>query len=115
MKAWYPPESGVREMIERIHKNHPKCFRMDKGPYVMTEQVYSPLRKACQDGEEISAEEAMDMAQLEVKHSRVLKKALKVMNGIIFASRLQRSIRQIKKPTEESIQIRQVRRVDHDV
>ena len=66
---------------------------MDDGPYKMDKQVYSPLRKACQDGEEISAEEAMDMAELEVNHSRVLKKAIKVMNGIIFAHRLQMAFR----------------------
>lgn len=93
MRAWYPVKSGVRVMIDRIHAKHPNGFQMNDGLYKMEKQVYSPLRHAVESGEEISAEEAMDMAELEVNHSRVLKKAIKVMNGIIFAHRLQASFR----------------------
>lgn len=93
MAAWYPPTSGVQELIDRVSTKHPKCFQVLQGPYRMEQQGYSPLRQACEEGEEISGDTQMDMALLELNHDRVLKKALKVFRAILFANRLNRMMK----------------------
>jgi hypothetical protein len=88
MEAWYPPASGVRATIERIHRKYPRAFRVLDGPYLMEKRIYSPLRQAQEEGEEVTGDTAMDMALLEVEHDRVLKKAIKAVNAVLFANRM---------------------------
>jgi len=88
MEAWYPSDSGIREMIELCHRKYPHGFQVDDGPYRRETKSYSPLRAAKEAGEEIDGCSAMDMALLEVEHDRVLKKAIKAVNAVLFANRM---------------------------
>ena len=64
--VWYPPFSGVREKIDRIHKKHPRGFRRQRGSCFMPTKGYSPLRQNLEGGVNMSGNAAFDLAELEL-------------------------------------------------
>jgi hypothetical protein len=74
--VWYPPFSGVREKIDRIHRKHPNGFRRLRGraSCVGLDEGYSPLRQNLEEGNFLSGDAAADLAELELENYRRSKK-----------------------------------------
>jgi hypothetical protein len=56
--VWYPPNSGVREKIDRIYDKHPCGFQLENGS--------SSLRRSFDRGIGLSGISAFDLAELEL-------------------------------------------------
>ena len=75
--VWYPPFSGVREKIDRIHKKHPNGFRRARGrASIVGSQEYSPLRQDLEKGFKLSGNAAFDLAELELENFASKKSSL---------------------------------------
>jgi hypothetical protein len=88
MNTWFPPETGVREMIEAIHKKHPDCFQRTSRMYLMKKRRYSPLRQCLQAGYDIDGTTAMELARMELQHYSKLQSCKVVAHAIIAAIRM---------------------------
>ena len=89
MKTWFPPETGVRELIAAIHHDHPDGFQsMSTKMYHMKHRRYSPLRKCIQAGYDIDGHTAMEMAMMELQHHCILQKCRVASHAIIASIRM---------------------------
>lgn len=57
LNAWFPPESGVLESIERIHRQYPECFN----------RVHELDRSRSEAGGDLTGCELIDFAQEQVR------------------------------------------------
>ena len=76
MACWYPPGSGLREMIEEIHQQHPNGFQREKVALSSEEGGFS----------ENDGTSAMDIAELQLKNFLTLQRAKRKLR-VIFALR----------------------------
>ena len=65
LNSWFPPESGLRERIMKVHEAYPDGFLRTHGPYQEMHPVHS--------GEEICG----DMAHMQLKRHMALMRAKK--------------------------------------
>eukprot|EP00980_Cylindrotheca_fusiformis_P005351 scaffold1138_cov128-Cylindrotheca_fusiformis.AAC.33 len=75
LRMWYPPESGIRQKIEEIHRRHPNGFKQldDKG---------------ADDDEDNDGTAAMDLAEQELRAYLTFQRAKRKLRGIFVWRRL---------------------------
>jgi len=71
MDTWFPPDSGIRERINDIHRRHPDGF-------------VQKVEIICLDDNETK----MDLALLELNRYTTLQRAKKKLRAIVFWLRL---------------------------
>jgi hypothetical protein len=95
--VWYPPASGVREKINRIHEKHPHGFQRQRRrtSFVASEHGYSPLRQHLTIGS-LSGSAAFGLAELELDHYKLQNyKTSKMSKKSFLAEQIQASMKDL--------------------
>jgi hypothetical protein len=96
--VWYPPFSGVREKINRIHDKHPHGFQRQRRrtSFIASEHGYSPLRQNLDYGNSLSGESAYGLAELELDHYKLQNyKTSKMSKKSFLAEQIQASLKDL--------------------
>ena len=84
LNCWYPPESGIREMIEEVYAKSPHGFVR----YVSIGAASDSTRMAALSGlEELDENDgtaAMDLAEQELRHYEVFQRAKKKLKAVLI-------------------------------
>ena len=105
MRCFYPPTSGIRELIEKIHEKHPQGFqRFDN----RIERMRNDFRVNGRSARFSNLEEtySKDLAIFQLKNYMILQRAKKKMRGFMVMNSILKSIRNApvnKTATEEEI------------
>jgi hypothetical protein len=95
--VWYPPMSGVREKINRIHQKHPHGFQRQRRRTSFNASEhhgYSPLRQNLDFGNSLSGEAAFGLAELELDDYRLKNyKTSKMSKKSFLAEQIQASMK----------------------
>ena len=83
MNCWYPPDSGIRERIEAIHKRHPNGFVTVSNEHIIHQGTY-----------------AMDIARLTLKRSIVLRRAKRKFQTIFIWIKFWVRLKRLRKERE---------------
>jgi len=97
LKAWYPPESGLLEKIEDIHKRFPKGFL-----------------QGVVENDRNEGTEAMDLAELELKNFMTLKRAKRKLRGYLIWRRLLDQLRRRRQKSSQVLEGESVAGGGHD-
>ena len=86
MACWYPPESGLREIIEEVHDQHPDGFQrnMEGG-------------SSDNDGGALDR----DIAEIQLKNYLILQRAKRKLKSILIWRSLLSDVREKKRNQEE--------------
>jgi hypothetical protein len=97
--VWYPPSSGVREKINRIHEKHPHGFQRQRRRTSFNASEhhgYSPLRQNLTFGNSLSGDAAFGLAELELDYYKLQNfKTSKTSKKSFLAEQIQASMKDL--------------------
>jgi len=88
METWYPKDSGIREMIQAVHKRFPKGFVRNG--------------QSCRTSEDRQGSEAMDLASEELRRHIVIRRAKAKLRAFLVFNALYEDILELKNPSRPS-------------
>jgi hypothetical protein len=92
LDCFYPPESGIRELIEKIYKKHPDGFHRQQGDTDTLRQKLHHSKSVRLSS--IDGTIAMDLAQQELKYYFILKRAKNRLRAFLKMKLILNSIRE---------------------
>jgi len=87
LRCWYPPESGIRESIDRISKNNPNGFER-----IRDNDCRNSRASSYSDGTS-----AMDLARQQFKYFLTFQRARRRLKAILLLNRMLDSVRQKRR------------------
>jgi hypothetical protein len=93
LDCFYPPESGIRELIEKIHKKHPDGFQRQGDDIDISRRQKHNNSKSVRFST-IDGTIAMDLAEQELKYYFVLQRAKNRLKAVLKMNMILNSIRE---------------------
>jgi hypothetical protein len=87
LNCWYPPDSGIREMIEEVYSKHPNGFTRYSAGAEVEGTTLNNLSEV-KETDDIKGTEAMDLAEQELERYQTLQRAKTKLRAVFFLMKL---------------------------
>lgn len=84
LKCWYPPDSGIREKIDRISQKHPDGFVRLRPDASNESRTTKSGLAVLEDNDEHDGTAAMDLAEQELKSYETFQRAKKRLKAVLI-------------------------------
>mmetsp|Transcript_18787 Transcript_18787/g.52487 ORF Transcript_18787/g.52487 Transcript_18787/m.52487 type:complete len:837 (+) Transcript_18787:293-2803(+) len=102
LDCWFPPNSGIRESIDRIHEMYPHGFERNRRACMLS----GAFRRNSSRLSYIDGTAAMDLARQELKYYLIFQRARRKLRGILLMNRILANMREEKREERRLEKIR---------